>query len=147
DASRLPAVAAYVADVTREAYPDLKIPYHSRWRHFSAGGIDRWGELAARNEDRLERARMAADLATVSALLDAGAGDRWRYRERASGRSFARSEGLAIASFDMFRAGAFSSDPARPWRVDGVALANIDAATLARHFQVDSGNPLVGLEQ
>jgi hypothetical protein len=147
DASRLPAVAAYVADVTREAYPDLKIPYHSRWRHFSAGGIDRWGELAARNEDRLERARMAADLATVSVLLDAGAGDRWRYRERASGRSFARSEGLAIASFDMFRAGAFSSDPARPWRVDGVALANIDAATLARHFQVDSGNPLVGLEQ
>ncbi len=47
----------------------------------------------------------------------------------------------------MFRAGAFSSDPARPWRVDGVALATIDAATLARHFQVDTGNPLVGLEQ
>jgi hypothetical protein len=147
DASRLAAVAAYVADVTREAYPDLKIPYHSRWRHFSAGGLDRWGELAARSEDRLERARMAADLATVSVLLDAGAGDRWRYRERASGLSFARSEGLAIASFDMFRAGAFSSDPARPWRVDGIALANIDAATLARHFQVDAENPLVGLEQ
>src|SRR5262249_58253302 len=32
-------------------------------------------------------------------------------------------------------------------RVDGVTLANIDAATLARHFQVDAGNPLVGLEQ
>src|SRR5262245_63825060 len=148
DASRLPAVAAYVADVTREAYPDLKIPYHSRWRHFSAGGIDRWGELAARSgADALERARMAVDLAIVSVLLDAGAGDRWRYREHASGLSFTRSEGLAIASFDMFRAGAFSSDPARPWRVDGVALANIDAATLARHFQVDAGNPLVGLEQ
>jgi uncharacterized protein DUF1688 len=148
DASRLPAVAAYVAAVTREAYPDLKIPYHSRWRHFSAGGIDRWGELAARSDaDGPERARMAADLATVSVLLDAGAGDRWRYREGASGLSFARSEGLAIASFDMFRAGAFSSDPARPWRVDGIALANIDAATLARHFQVDAGNPLVGLAQ
>jgi len=148
DESRLAAVAAYVADVTRVAYPDLKIPYHSRWRHFSAGGIDRWGELAARSDaDRLERARMAVDLATVSVLLDAGAGDRWRYREGASGLSFARSEGLAIASFDMFRAGAFSADPARPWRVDGVALANIDAATLARHFQVDAGNPLVGLEE
>jgi hypothetical protein len=148
DASRLAAVAAYVADVTREAYPDLKIPYHSRWRHFSAGGIDRWGELAARSDaDALERARMAVDLATVSVLLDAGAGDRWRYRERASGLSFARSEGLAVASFDMFRAGAFSADAARPWRVDGVALANIDAATLARHFQVDSKNPLVGLEE
>ena len=148
DESRLAVVAAYVADVTREAYPVLKIPYHSRWRHFSASGIDRWGALAARSDaDRLERARMAVDLATVSVLLDAGAGDRWRYREAASGRSFARSEGLAIASFDMFRAGAFSSDPARPWRVDGSALTNTDAATLARHFQVDSGNPLVGLEQ
>ena len=148
DESRLAVVAAYVADVTREAYPDLNIPYHSRWRHFTASGIDRWGALAARSDaDRLERARMAVDLATVSVLLDAGAGDRWRYREAASGRSFARSEGLAIASFDMFRAGAFSSDPARPWRVDGSALTNTDAATLARHFQVDSGNPLVGLEQ
>jgi len=118
DESRLGAVAAYVADVTREAYPDLKIPYHSRWRHFSAGGIDRWGELAARSDaDGPERARMAADLATVSVLLDAGAGDRWRYREGTSGLSLARSEGLAVASFDMFRAGAFSADPARPWRV------------------------------
>ena len=147
DASRLAAVAAYVADVTREAYPDLTIPYHSRWRHFSAGGIDRWGELAARSDaDALERARLAADLATVSVLLDAGAGDRWRYCERASGLSFARSEGLAVASFDMFRAGAFSADPARPWRVDNIALANIDAVTLARHFQVDAENPLVGLD-
>jgi Protein of unknown function (DUF1688) len=147
DESRLRAVAAYVADVTREAYPDLKIPYHSRWRHFSAGGVDRWGELAARSDaDRLERARMAADLATVSVLLDAGAGDRWRYRERDSGLSFARSEGLAVASFDMFRAGVFSADPARPWRVDSVALATIDAATLACHFQVDAENPLVGLD-
>jgi hypothetical protein len=147
DESRLGAVAAYVADVTREAYPDLKIPYHSRWRHFSAGGIDRWGELVARSDaDGLERARMAVDLATVSVLLDAGAGGRWRYRERASGLSFARSEGLAVASFDMFRAGAFSADPARPWRVDSVALANIGAATLARHFHVDAENPLVGLD-
>src|SRR5437016_910984 len=48
DESRLDAVAAYVAEVTREAYPDLAIPYHSRWRHFSAGSIDRWSALAAR---------------------------------------------------------------------------------------------------
>jgi Protein of unknown function (DUF1688) len=144
DESRLEAVAAYVADVTREAYPDLKIPYHSRWRHFSAGGIDRWNELAARiDAGATERARIAVDLAMVSVLLDAGAGEHWRYRE--GGLSFARSEGLAVASFDMFRAGAFSSDPDRPWRVD--ALAEIDPATLARHFQVDGGNPLVGLEQ
>jgi hypothetical protein len=148
DETRLAAVAAYVADVTRESYPGLNIPAHSRWRHFAAGGVDRWNTLVTRiHEDAVERARIAADLATVSVLLDAGAGDRWRYRERASGVSFARSEGLAVASFDMFRAGAFSSDPDRPLRVDAAALARIDAATLARHFQVDAENPLVGLEQ
>jgi hypothetical protein len=143
--SRLPAVAAYVAEVTRRDYPDLRIPYHSRWRHFSVGGIDRWSELAAGLEvDTTEQARIAVDLATVSVLLDAGAGDAWKYRE--GDRSFGRSEGLAVASIAMFRAGAFSSDPRTPNRVDHVALANIDAATLARHFQVDAKNPLVGLE-
>jgi Protein of unknown function (DUF1688) len=148
DATRLAAVAAYVADVTRESYPGLNIPGHSRWQHFSAGGVERWTALAERiHEDAVERARIAADLATVSVLLDAGAGERWRYRERTSGLSFARSEGLAVASFDMFRAGAFSSDRDRPWRVDAAALARIDAATLARHFQVDAENPLVGMEQ
>lgn len=148
DESRLEAVAAYVAEVTREAYPDLNIPYHSRWRHFSAGGIDRWRELAARiDRDAVERARVAVDLATVSVLLDAGAGEHWHYRESATGLSFARSEGLAVASFEMFRAGAFSSDPDRPWRLDAEALAKIDAAMLARHFQADADNPLVGLEQ
>src|SRR5258705_6209482 len=95
DESRLAAVAAYVADVTREAYPDLKIPYHSRWRHFSAGSVDRWNELAARiDADATESARIAVDLATVSVLLDARAGDRWRYRARATARYFARSDGL-----------------------------------------------------
>jgi hypothetical protein len=133
DEDRLGTVAAYVADVTRDAYPDLKIPYHSRWRHFSAGGIDRWSSLAARiDTDPIARARTAVDLATVSVLLDAGAGDAWRYREPDTGKLFARSEGLGVASFDMFRAGAFSADPEQPYRVDHVALERIDAAMLAR---------------
>jgi hypothetical protein len=146
--SRLDAVAAYVAEVTRAAYPDLRIPCHSRWRHFSAGGIDRWAALLTRLDgDSLERARAAVDLATVSVLLDAGAGDAWRYREATSGLSFARSEGLAVASLDMFAAGGFSSDRDRPWRADRVALENFDAVTLAAPFQVTAANPLVGLEQ
>jgi hypothetical protein len=91
---QLDKVAAYVADVTREAYPDLNIPAHSRWRHFSAGGIDRWAGLAQRlPADPLERARTAIDLATVSVLLDAGAGNEWHYRERDSGQRLSRSEG------------------------------------------------------
>jgi uncharacterized protein DUF1688 len=148
DQCQLGAVADYVADVTRAAYPDLRIPYHSRWRHFSAGGIDRWNELAAHLEaDPIERARIAVDLATVSVLLDAGAGDGWRYREGETALSFTRSEGLAVASLAMFRSGGFSSDTHRPGRVDNITLAQIDAATLARHFQVDTDNPLIGLEQ
>jgi hypothetical protein len=148
DESRLDTVAAYVAEVTRADYPDLEIPYHSRWRHFSAGGIDRWSALAARiDADAIERARAAIDLATVSVLLDAGAGEAWRYREGDTGLPFARSEGLAVASLDMFCAGGFSSDPRRPWRVDHIALQQLDAAVLARHFQVDARNPLIGVEQ
>ena len=41
DDDALPAAAAEVADVTRTRYPDLNIPFHSRWRHFEAGGVDR----------------------------------------------------------------------------------------------------------
>jgi hypothetical protein len=147
DESRLGAVADYVADVTRAAYPDLGIPCHSRWRHFSVDGIDRWGELANRIEEgAIERARSAVDLTVVSVLLDAGAGPHWRYQEEKTGRTFARSEGLAIASLDMFRAGAFSCDPGRPCRVDAAALAAVDAAKLEKHLQSSGSNPLIGIE-
>ena len=37
--------AAIVADLTRARFPTLDIGYHSRWRHFEAGGVDRWGKL------------------------------------------------------------------------------------------------------
>ena len=146
---RMADVAAYVAEVTRAAYPDLKIPPHSRWRHFSAGGIDRWAMIARRlvGAPESEQARVAIDLATVSVLLDAGAGDQWRYREQATGWQFARSEGLAIASLDMFADGFFSSHPGRPLQVDAVALKAIDATKLARGFQINADNPLIDLDQ
>lgn len=149
DESRLDTVAAFVASVTREAYPDLVIPYHSRWRHFSADGVDRWSGLRQelRKLSRQDIGRAAIDLATVSVLLDAGAGAAWRYREPATGAVLARSEGLAVASLDMFRAGAFSSDRNAPYRVDSAALERLDAAALARGFQVRPDNPLVGLDQ
>jgi hypothetical protein len=84
DRSALPALAQRVAALTRERFPDLKIPYHSRWRHFEAGGVDRKGELdvllAGRTPAAVARARI--DLTVVSVLLDAGAGPQWRYTER-----------------------------------------------------------------
>ena len=148
DESRLLAVADMVAQITRETYPDLKVPPHSRWRHFTVGDIDRWAllSLMVGGETDIDRARAAIDLAFVSVLLDAGAGDQWRYRETATGKTFARSEGLAVASIDMFRAGAFSSDPDKPLQVDAEGLEAINADVLARHFQVAADNSLTGLE-
>lgn len=147
DEAALDGIADYVADVTRLAYPTLDIPYHSRWRHFDAGGVDRWAALETTLEgvDRAERSRIMIDLAVVSVLLDAGAGDAWRYHEAQTGLTLGRSEGLAVASLRMFEAGGFSSDPARPLRADAPALIALDAGTLGRHFQVSSDNPLVGL--
>ena len=148
DESRIDDVAEYVAHATRVAYPDLAIPPHSRWRHFSAGGIDRWGELAKTVPEAtaIERARTAVDLVTVSVLLDAGSGDRWRYREGGTGPVFARSEGLAVATIDMFAAGDFSSNPDRPLRVDATALKRIDSNRIASGFQAKADNPMIGLD-
>src|SRR5262245_7330643 len=134
DEQRMDDVAAFVAETTRKTYPDLRVPYHSRWRHFAPDGVDRWAALVSNfvGVGSFETARRAVDLATVSVLLDAGAGDAWRYREPATGKVFARSEGLAVASLDMFSAGLFSSEPSEPFRVDHAALQRIDAVTLAR---------------
>jgi uncharacterized protein DUF1688 len=145
DETKLDATAAFVAEVTRTAYPDLVIPHHSRWRHFSAGDCDRWASLPLTGLSAIERARAAVDLTFVSVLLDAGAGAAWRYRDAATGMTFARSEGLAVASFDMFRPGLFSSIPQRPHQVDRVALARLALAPLAAAFQVSDRNALVGL--
>jgi hypothetical protein len=148
DRPLLPAVAQRVAALTRERFTKLDVPFHSRWRHFEAGGVDRKAELDARLNGRSQAAmaRARIDLALISVLLDAGAGGRWCYRERESGQTFTRSEGLAVASFRAFMAGRFSSDVGDPLRVDAKALAALDARVLASAFQVTLDNPLVGLE-
>jgi hypothetical protein len=147
DDGKLDDAAALVAEVTRAAYPNLAIPHHSRWRHFSAGGRDRWAALPLADTDALERARVAIDLAVVSVLLDAGAGAAWSYFDNDTSERFVRSEGLAVASIDMFRAGAFSTDPSHPLRVTAAGLACLQLAPLAFGFQVADDNPLVGLPQ
>ncbi|MEW6706257.1 MAG: URC4/urg3 family protein [Pseudomonadota bacterium] len=148
DRTPLDAVADRVARLAHERFPDGRIPLHSRWRHFEAGGVDRKAQLDAciRNRTTVGMARARIDLALVSVLLDAGAGPGWRYAERESGQSFARSEGLGVASFRAFMAGAFSSDPGDRCRVDARALLRMDAGTLADVFQAGEHNPLVGLE-
>lgn len=138
DEARLDGVVDRVLDVTRELYPDLsRIPYHGRFRHFSAGGIDRLASFdrAISGLSREEQLMARFELVITSVLLDAGAGERWSYRE-ASGTRYARSEGLAVASFDWFASGGLAADK----------LQSITPEQLAIAFQVTPENPLVGVE-
>lgn len=146
DLGQLEATADLTAAVVRANYPDLNVPFHARWRHFTNGGRDLWAERAARVAwpDAAEQARAEFDLAIVSVLLDAGAGASWRYHDSETGAELARSEGLAVASLRMFEAGLFSADAARPLRAD--ALGQVTAERLALGFQHDPDNSLVGLE-
>ena len=145
---RLDEAAGLVVQVTRERYPDLAIPLHSRWRHFAPGGRDRFAELRSQLDhlDSDELARVRFDLVIVSVLLDAGAGDAWRWREPATSETFARSEGLALASLHLFERGLLSDHRTRPLRADAAALRALDAGALAEVFQVRHDNPLAGLE-
>ncbi len=146
DLDAVDRVAAYVVEVTRASYPDLQVPIHGRFRHFEVGGVDRVGKLREKLEGRspIERARALVDLVVPSVLLDAGAGPSWRYVE--NGVEYARSEGLAVASFAVFEAGYLSSRTDDPYRADAVGLARCDADTIAHGFQVGPRNPIVGLE-
>jgi len=145
---KMDGVVDLVLQVTREAYPTLDVPFHSRWRHFVLDGDDRWAAVAneTRWPDRAARARAEFDLAVVSVFLDAGAGPTWRFRDGKSGLAVVRSEGLALASLAMFESGIFSSGATDPLRADGSALANLSLADAARGLQVSDANPLVGLE-
>jgi hypothetical protein len=142
---RLDEAVRRVVDVIRRRYPDLAVLHHSRWRHFSTGGVDR-AALVAPGADAAETVRARIDLAIVSVLLDAGAGPHWRYREAQTGQVLSRSEGLAVASLRAMQAGLFSADPAAPWRADARALARITPENLAPAFQHTAGNGLVGFD-
>ena len=147
DLSRLDATAAYVLDTIKTNYPDLNIPYHSRWRHFAAGGRDRWAEFAAKLDhlDQAEIARIRTELVVISVLLDAGAGEYWRYTEPNSTQSYNRSEGLALASLALYQQGALSADEDNPYRADGETLESVGEAILSQTFQVNPSNPLIGI--
>jgi hypothetical protein len=137
----------YVLQVIRKKYPDLNIPFHSRWGHFRAGGYDRVQKVDAKlvGLEPREKARTKLDLVITSVLLDAGAGAAWNYFDREGNQTLARSEGLGVASLSMFIAGAMSSDK-KSFRADKMGLRDISSNDLEQHFQVTPENPLVGVE-
>jgi hypothetical protein len=141
------------------------IPPHGRWRHFLAGGVDRITPLraawTAAGVTALEQTRRMVDLTVVSVLLDAGAGNAWRYTDP-DGNAIGRSEGLGVASLAAFESGLFSSMPEQPHRVDGACpalarahgcryrtaegLAETTFEQIADAMQVSAANPMPGIE-
>jgi hypothetical protein len=145
DLDALEDVASRVVATTKRRYPDLAVPYHGRWGHFRVGGIDRVTDFEGRigHLDEKEKGRKRFALVITSVLLDAGAGPDWRYREGRA--SYARSEGLAVATYHMFCDGAFSAMTTDPLRADADELVDMDDE-IEVGFQVSEDNPLVGLE-
>ncbi len=147
DLTQLGRVGDYVIEVMREQYPNLQIPFHSRWRHFEAGGVPRLAKLDEKLAGLapIEKAAAKYDLAIISVLLDAGAGSRWHYYEQETKLGFQRSEGLAVASFQMFCQGVFSSDRSQPLQADAQKLQALTEQELAYGFGANAENPLVGV--
>ena len=97
-------------------------------------------------------------------LLDAGAGDQWRYVEPGTQEEYERSEGIAIASLHMFKALVFAADKTgkapivdgkyqQPWsrrdmltrRFIGKGLESLNVDALTQGFQISGSNPMPGV--
>ncbi|KAI7902922.1 uncharacterized protein BX663DRAFT_508860 [Cokeromyces recurvatus] len=142
DEAALPRIVEHVTTTTLNRYPNLNtIPPHSRLRHFDPNN-QLFAEFETKT-DKVEATRGLVDLVLVSVLLDAGAGSDWKYRSQ-DGKRIGRSEGLALASFDMFVQGYFSKDM-KPV-VDVQGLRSLTVEQMQKGFQVTDKNFMVGLE-
>lgn len=150
DMSKFPDTAQYIVSIIKRDFaPDYHtIPPHGRWQHFEVGGrprVDQLMQTWPSTVDSQERTRRLIDLFLVSVLLDAGAGTKWQYKPKESGKVFRRSEGLAVASLEMFKMGMFSSKPDEPYQVDSEGLKKLTTEKMARGLQVTDENPIDGL--
>ncbi|RWA03428.1 hypothetical protein EKO27_g11677, partial [Xylaria grammica] len=142
--------------------PFHAIPGHGRYQHFAVGGRDRIAHLLSTWPDDVvdntEKCRRLIDLFLVSVLLDAGAGTTWCFKSADSGKIYRRSEGLAIASLEMFKSspvrcgddmeddGLFSGNPSNKYQVDKDGLRKLTVDQLAKGLQSRPGNEVAGLE-
>ncbi|KAJ5550016.1 hypothetical protein N7535_002042 [Penicillium sp. DV-2018c] len=150
---RMEEAADYVTKlIQRDFGPDKyhTIPPHGRWQHFEVGGVPRIATVLAQWDqekcDTTEKTRRLIDLFFVSVLLDAGAGDFWKFKEPETGKILNRSEGIAVAALHMFLNGDFAGhDSPVKHTANGDALRNISVEVLSRGLQVDEANPMIGV--
>ncbi|KAI1443527.1 DUF1688 domain-containing protein [Annulohypoxylon stygium] len=151
---KLDDVADFVTGVIKRDFgPDKfdTIPPHGRWQHFEVGGVPRVADMTQEWKkagcDDVELTRRLIDLFFVSVLLDAGAGDHWRYVEPGTDRTYERSEGIAVASLYMFKALAYTSEKEGGVpKVDGKGLEQLTTEALTAGFQVSDKNPMLGVD-
>ena len=137
----LPACIDLIIQLINRDYQQKPIPMHSRWRHFDIN--DDLNDLVSGWKESLslkEIVQNLLDLFVVSVLLDAGAGDKYRYN------NIGRSEGLALASLDMFKSGLFSSCTSNKYQCDAKGLQTLTLEGLRLGMNVTDDNPLVGLQ-
>ncbi len=144
---KLDPVVDLVLEITKKNYPSGVVPVHGRYEHLRAGGVDRVAQIEKKisHLNKVDQAKALFDLVVASVLLDAGAGPSWKY-QGTDGKFYNRSEGLAVASFDMFMNGAFSDDAAQPFQMTGKSLRSLTVSKLENGFQVSPQNPMEGLE-
>ncbi|KAL2130052.1 hypothetical protein VTI74DRAFT_6946 [Chaetomium olivicolor] len=150
DLRKFPDVVSFVANIIKRDYdaPFTSIPPHGRYQHFGVGGRDRIAHLLAtwQEVDNTEKCKRIIDLFLVSVLLDAGAGTEWSYKSPENGRVYRRSEGIAVATLDMFKTGMFSGNSNNKYQVDKEGLRHLTVDILAQGLQSRPGNEMAGLE-
>jgi len=145
---QLHVIATFVAHVCKQNYPKLDIPFHSRWSHFNVGNVDRneWINKKLATLSPLDDKKEKIDLVITSVPLDAGAGTSWNFFEKESAKSYGRSEGLAVASLDLFLKGKLSHDKNAPYQATAQGLGDLSLEDFSSAFQHSEKNPLQGLE-
>ncbi|KAH6626500.1 hypothetical protein B0J18DRAFT_142569 [Chaetomium sp. MPI-SDFR-AT-0129] len=150
DMQKFPDVVSFVANIIKRDYdaPFTTIPGHGRYQHFGVGGRDRIAHLLAtfpEHIDNTEKCKRLIDLFLVSVLLDAGAGTEWSYKSPENGRVYRRSEGIAVATLDMFKTGLFSGTDNK-YQVDREGLRQLTVERLAQGLQSKPRNEMAGVE-
>lgn len=144
DDTAIPNVVQYVQRTILTRSPNLDIPNHSRLNHFKVGNFNRI-DLLKLPSSKIEQAKTLFECVFLSVLLDAGAGNVWRYRELSTNEIYTRSEGLGLASFYGFTEGHFSDK--QSGYVTQASVEKLDLPTFESIFQITTNNPLIGVEE
>lgn len=123
DPAKLEDMVQFVTLIIKRDYDTPSdIPVYGRWRHFNIGNklrldilMKTWSSQAI---SPLEQTKRLIDILVVACLMDMKPCQNYIYVEKSTGRHLKRKDGIAVALYDMFMAGVFSTDPSQPHRVD-----------------------------